>query len=278
MLYFLASIIIWHVENTKNQSIMDSIHNDNIVSPVLPQNQQLLDLEEESGDYSIESGEILEQSNIEEPVISLEDQIKEYSQKSDIQNESNAPTYIINFEALQNINPDTIGWVKVANTNIDYPIVKSSDNDFYLTHNFLKEKNSAGWVFADYRMDFHNPCKNFVIYGHNRRNNSMFGSLDKILHSSWYEKNENKYLFFATLDNNYIAEIFSIYKIKADELSIPIEFKNVDEFSNYINTLNNKSIYNFNTSVSSTDNIVTLYTCDDDNSYRILLHAKLIEI
>ena len=72
--------------------------------------------------------------------------------------------YKINFEELKNKNPNTVAWLKVENTNIEFPVVKANDNSYYLTHNFNKENNSAGWIFADYKNKFNGKDKNIVIY------------------------------------------------------------------------------------------------------------------
>ena len=82
--------------------------------------------------------------------------------------------YKIDFKALKEKNSDTIGWLKVNGTNIEYVVVKGTDNDYYLSHNFEKQNNSAGWIFADYRNKFDYTDYNTVIYGHNMKNDSMF--------------------------------------------------------------------------------------------------------
>ena len=86
----------------------------------------------------------------------------------------------LNFVALKEQNQDTVAWVKVNNTDIDFPVVKTTNNNYYLNHNFSKEYNSAGWIFADYRNKFDGSDRNLIIYGHNRRDGSMFSSLNKI--------------------------------------------------------------------------------------------------
>ena len=78
---------------------------------------------------------------------------------------------------LVNQNNDTVGWIKVNGTTIDYPIVQSSDNEFYLSHSFDKTENRAGWIFSDFRNNLNNFNYNSVIYGHRLRDNTMFGNL-----------------------------------------------------------------------------------------------------
>lgn len=192
--------------------------------------------------------------------------------------DSNYEKLTINFKELKNINPDTVGWVRVKNTNIDYSVVQHSDNSYYLKHNFYKQSNSAGWVFADYRNSFTTLDKNTILYGHHMKNGTMFGDLPRLLEDSWKFENENLYFSFATEENSYKAEIFSVYMMKASELAIPNEFNNDWEFLKYIQQIKELSIHNFNVQVNHNDNIVTLCTCGSTNKYRVVVHAKLVEL
>lgn len=84
--------------------------------------------------------------------------------------------YKVKFEELKQKNSDTVAWLKVENTNIEFPVVQAKDNSYYLTYNFNKKYNVAGWVFADYKNKLNGTDKNIVVYGHNMRDDSMFGS------------------------------------------------------------------------------------------------------
>ena len=106
--------------------------------------------------------------------------------------------YKINFEELKQKNSDTVAWLKVENTNIEFPIVQANNNSYYLTHNFDKKYNVAGWIFADYKNKLDGTDRNIVVYGHNMRNNSMFGSLKDVITEEWYNNEENKYITFVT--------------------------------------------------------------------------------
>ena len=106
--------------------------------------------------------------------------------------------YKINFEELKQKNSDTVAWLKIENTNIEFPIVQANNNSYYLTHNFDKKYNVAGWIFADYKNKLDGTDRNIVVYGHNMRNNSMFGSLKDVITEEWYNNEENKYITFVT--------------------------------------------------------------------------------
>ena len=199
-----------------------------------------------------------------------------YEASTTIIRDKEIKTQEINFNELIKSNNEIKGWIKVNNTNINYPFVQSSDNEFYLSHDLYKKYNSAGWIFADYRNNLENLDKNTIIYGHNRLNNSMFAELEKTLNPEWYKNEDNKYILFNTKHNNYVAEIVSIYKVKAEDFIASNNFSG-DEFLNYIDKIKSKSIYDFETDIDVSDKIITLYTCDKTSKNRIIIHAKLIE-
>ena len=180
--------------------------------------------------------------------------------------------YNVDFDKLKDINNDTVGWLKVKGTNIEYAVVKSNNNSYYLNHNFEKEENSAGWIFADYRNKLDGTDKNIIIYGHNRKNNSMFGSLKNILTEEWYSNQDNLVIDFITKNEYQKYQVFSVYKIENEDYYINTEFIE-NEFESFINTLKHRSIKDFNVQTSANDTILTLSTCADSNKYRVVLHA-----
>ncbi len=184
----------------------------------------------------------------------------------------------IDFNELKEKNPDTVGFIKVNGTNINYPVVQTDDNRFYLNHAFDKSINNAGWIFADYRNDMVNFGKNTIIYGHGRLNNTMFGSLKNILKSSWYNNKDNYIIKFSTPTENTLWQVFSIYSIKVESYYITTDFNTLDEYNTFLQTLKNRSQKNFNTNVNVNDKIITLSTCQDvAGSGRVVMHAKLIK-
>ena len=190
--------------------------------------------------------------------------------------DENKKEYKIDFNKLKDQNNETVAWIKVNNTNIEYPVVKESNNSFYLNHSFDKSNNSAGWIFADSRNKFDNTDKNIVIYGHNMKDNSMFGSLKNILNSDWYDNEENTNITLYTENEKCIYKVFSIYKIESEDYYIKTEFSDDNNFEQFVNTIKKRSIKEFNTDVSKDDNILTLSTCANNNKYRVVLHAKKI--
>ena len=191
--------------------------------------------------------------------------------------DENKDEYTVDFNKLKEQNNETIAWLKVNNTNVEYPVVKGTNNSFYLNHSFDKSSNSAGWIFADCRNKFDNTDKNIVIYGHNMRDGSMFGSMLNILNSKWYENEENTNITLYTENEKSIYKVFSVYKIKNEDYYIKTEFKNDNEFEGFIKNLKKRSIKDFNVDVSKDDNILTLSTCANNNKYRVVLHAKKVK-
>ena len=185
------------------------------------------------------------------------------------------PLIDVNISDLKKKNNDTIGWINVNNTNINYPFVQSKDNDYYLHHSYDKKYNNAGWVFLDYRNNKKLTDKNNIIYGHHRVNNTMFTSLLDALNNDWYTNKDNHIIRLSLEEENTMWQIISVYKIPVESYYITVNFTD-NEFQNFIDTILERSIYNFNSKVTTNDNILTLSTCFDDNN-RVVVHAKLIK-
>lgn len=196
---------------------------------------------------------------------------KEVNQYS---NSENILLKSVNFEKLKDINEDTVGWIKVNGTKINYPIVKTDNNNYYLNHSYNKKVNSAGWIFLDYRNNLDNFSKNTIIYGHGRMNNTMFGSLKQVVQNKWYTNKNNHYINILTPTTNSTWEVFSTYTIEPESYYIKTKFTD-NEYLEFLNTLKNRSVYNYNVTLSETDNILTLSSCYN-NKKRVVLHAKLI--
>ena len=181
----------------------------------------------------------------------------------------------IDFNKLKQLNTDTVAWLKINGTQIEYPVVKSKDNSYYLTHNFYNSYNKAGWIFADYKNKLDGTDKNIVIYGHNREDSSMFASLKNILTKDWYENEANLKINLSTEQENSIYQVFSVYKIKNEDYYITTQFTQ-ESFNSYIDTMKKRSIKDFGIDVNPDDKILTLSTCDNNTKYRIVLHAKKV--
>ena len=185
--------------------------------------------------------------------------------------------YNIDFKSLKEQNSDTIAYVKVNGTNIDYVVVKGNDNSYYLKHNFNKEYNVAGWIFSDYHNKFDETDKNIVIFGHNTKDGSMFGTLKNILSEDWQKNEDNLKVVLVTEKDTYYYQVFSTYEIIPEEYYIKTEFKNIEDVGDFIDKVKARSNYNYNVEVKSSDKILTLSSCTSSGTKRVVLHAKLIE-
>ena len=193
--------------------------------------------------------------------------------------DDNTESGLINVDLndLRGINSDTVGYIKVNNTNINYPVVQTTNNTFYLTHTFDKTENKAGWVFMDYRNHNDNFDTNTILYAHGRLDNTMFGSLRKVIKEEWYTNPDNYILQYS---NDYYSskwQVFSIYRVKETDDYIKTNFSSNEEYNSFINLINGRSIYDFNVSVTTNDNIITLSSCYNDTD-RMVLHAKLVSM
>ena len=184
--------------------------------------------------------------------------------------------YVVDFDELKKQNSDIVAYIKIPNSNINYTVVKTDNNDYYLNHNFNREYSSAGWIFADYRNKFDGTDKNIVIYGHSMKDESMFGSVYKLFDTNWLSNSNNLDIVFNTPDGDMKYRIFSMYKIEVEDYYITTEFNGDDEFGNFIRTLKSRSDRYINVDVSKDDYILTLSTCTSDNNKRIVVHAKRV--
>ena len=241
----IGKIILWQLDNNKSKGIKDEV------------------------DTIAEVDEIEDNENTElinEPT----------DQNSDYWYYISFPLINVDFSELKKKNSDTVAWINVNNTNINYPIVQTSDNDFYLDHSYDKSYNEAGWVFLDYRNDSSFSDKNTIIYAHSRLDKTMFGSLSKTLKPEWYENKDNHIIRISNEKENSLWQIFSVYVIETESYYITTNFNSDEEYLTFLETMKSRSRYDFDTNLSASDRIITLSTCYDDDR-KTVVHAKLIK-
>ena len=176
------------------------------------------------------------------------------------QDQSKEGNYVnsANEEELKSINSDYKMWIQIENTNINYPVVQGSDNDYYLKHNFRKESNISGTVFVESANDIDND-KNIILYGHNMRNGTMFNNITSYKEESFFDAdNRIKIIMNNTL---YEYEVFSVYVKNVSEVNLAIGFASEDEFINYAYNESEESLYKKDVDFSAEDNLITLVTC-----------------
>lgn len=176
-------------------------------------------------------------------------------------------------KSLSELNPDFKLWIKVDKTNIDYPVVQTTNNDHYLKYDFYNKPSDSGCIFMDYRNNV--KSKNIILYGHNMRNKTMFNNLLKFKDKDFFDEN-NKIRVFKD-NKEYIYEVFSVYTTDSKYDYLITNFNNPNEFKNYINNKKNKSLFKSNIKVNSNDKIITLSTCSYEfDDARTVVHAKLL--
>ena len=110
------------------------------------------------------------------------------------------PMLAIDFEALKKLNPHIVAWIHIPGTPVSYPVTQGEDNSYYLTRTFSKAYNGAGCIFMDYRSSLPSEGGNTVLYGHNMKNGSMFGSLKRYWDNEYYREHSSFYLYTAEGD------------------------------------------------------------------------------
>lgn len=180
------------------------------------------------------------------------------------------------FEKLKEINNDTVGWLTVNNTKIDYPVVQSTDNDYYLYRDYYKNKNRHGWIYMDYRNNIEDLSDNTIIFGHNLANQKMFGTLRYVTNPSWYKKSSNQIITFNTTKATMKWQIISIYKIPVTNDYLVANFASSEDKLNFLDMITQRSIYDFNATYDENTKIITLSTCSNGSKDRLVVHAKLI--
>ncbi|MBQ7140391.1 MAG: class B sortase [Bacilli bacterium] len=214
----------------------------------------------------------------EEPTV-VEPEVIPEPETNTNQNINTTPTLTQDFTKLLEINSDTVGWLTVNNTKIDYPVVQSENNKYYLNKSFYKKNSIAGWIYMDYRNNIDNLDQNTIIYGHSGMKNSiMFSSLNKIMKDAWLKNTSNHIITFNTLNANMKWQIFSVYVVEPtfDYLRNNY-YDDGTRFTNFLNDVKSRSIYNFNVDVTNQDNILTLSTCYEQGTKRLVVHAKLLK-
>lgn len=254
--FLMARFIKWQLENNSIKNQIDDIYSMMSVNEVVS-NGAITDVKDE----------VVNTPVVNEP---------QNTRPSDYWYYMSMSMLDVDFKELKAKNNETAGWIQVAGTNVNYPYVHTSDNKYYLKHSFDKSYNSAGWVFLDYRNEPNEFGRNNILYAHGRLDNTMFGSLKKIVTPAWYNNSNNYVIKTSTEEVNALWQVFSVYTILPESYYIRTRFDD-SEFETFLNTITSRSVHNFNVITSTDDKILTLSTCYDEK-LRVVLHAKLIKI
>ena len=182
----------------------------------------------------------------------------------------------VSIKELRKTNEQVVSWITVDGTNINYPIVKGTDNSYYLNHDINGNLKLSGWTFMDYRNNTDLSDENTIFYGHNLANKTSFGSLSNLFTKKWYNKS-NHYIVVLNESGKHVYEIFSVYTIDPEVYYLQNSFEDKDSFYSFLKSLKKRSIYDFDVSLKNTDKIITLSTCTSDNKSRNVVHARLMK-
>lgn len=198
---------------------------------------------------------------------------------TDKKEETNKYVFENSLSKLKKINNETVAYIVVPNTEISYPVVQHSDNGYYLVRDFYKKKSSIGWIYADYRNNLNELNDNTIIYGHNMGNGTMFGSLKKVLDSSWRKKESNMIITLDTLKGQYKFKIFSAYKVDYTTDYLITDFESKKEKEEYIKLITGRNLIKTDVNLTLDDKILTLSTCsgNSSNNRRLVVHAVLLK-
>lgn len=178
--------------------------------------------------------------------------------------------------SLMEINQDVVGYLKVNNTNVDYPVVQADDNVYYLNHNLYQQSDQNGWIYMDFRNSVASLNDNTIIYGHNMYYSGvMFGTLHRVQTSNWQKDPNNLIISFNTMYSTMNWQIFSIYAVQKTSDYLRVSFTDANDKMEYINMVKKRSNKDFQVEVDVNDKILTLSTCTGNNA-RLVIHAKLL--
>ncbi len=192
-------------------------------------------------------------------------------------------TVLDEYKSLYNQNKNLIGWLKIADTNIDYPVMQTEDNEYYLDHDVNDETDKNGTLFMDYQCDVLKPSSNFIIYGHNMRSGNMFGNLDNYKSADYCKK--HPYIAFDTIYEKAVYQVMYVFQshiYTEDEITFKyyqmIDIASEREFESNMKSMQEISLYNTGVEAVFGDQLLTLSTCDySEDDGRFVVVAKRIQ-
>ncbi len=200
-----------------------------------------------------------------------------------VEDEIVIPDILPEYELIHQKNQKLIGWVKIDNTIIDYPVMQTVNNEYYLDHNFNQEEDRNGCIFMDYQCDVIKGCDNIILYGHHMKSGKMFGTLNKYSKQSYYE--EHPTIQFDTIYEKGTYQVMYVFRSKVyseEEVTFKYyQFINAAsemEFDSAMNEMAALSLYDTGVTAAYGDKLLTLSTCDyQEKKGRFVVVAKKID-
>lgn len=207
----------------------------------------------------------------------IEQTTSEKSGESEEEPVKEKPYPDVDFAGLKSVNSDVIGWIYVPDTEINYPIVHTSDNDYYLDHLVDRTQNPAGAIFLDTRNPSDFSDLHSIIYGHHMKNGSMFAALKGYKKQDFFDGHKTGYLI--TQDAAYSIDFFAGHVANVEENAWQLDFDDAADFDNWIKSLKEISAFKSDIEPQYGDRIFTLSTCSYEfDDARFVLSGKLTKI
>lgn len=193
------------------------------------------------------------------------------------------PDVLEDYKTLYNKNKKLIGWLKIDGTIIDYPVMQTSNNEYYLTHNFNQEKDNNGSIFMDKDCVAYPRSQNLILYGHHMKSGNMFGDLEKYAKESYYEK--HSIIQFDTIYEKSTYQVMYVFRtkvLKENEIAFKyyqfIDANSGEEFNSYMKEMAEMSLYDTGVTAEYGEELLTLSTCDHSQTDgRFVVVAKRIQ-
>lgn len=193
------------------------------------------------------------------------------------------PDVLDEYKTLYNKNRRLIGWLKIDDTIIDYPVMQTTNNEYYLDHNFNQEKDNNGSIFMDKDCAAWPRSQNLILYGHHMRSGKMFGDLEKYAKESYYK--EHSVIQFDTIYEKGVYQVMYVFRtkvLKENEIAFKyyqfIDANSGEEFNSYMKEMEEMSLYDTGVTAGYGDDLLTLSTCDHSQTDgRFVVVAKRVQ-
>ena len=197
--------------------------------------------------------------------------------------EKDKPPILEKYKTLYGKNKKLIGWLKIDDTNIDYPVMQTVNNEYYLDHNYNQEYDKNGSLFLDKDCNAAFPNTNMIIYGHHMKTGNMFGNLNYYSKESYFK--EHPQFQFDTIYEEGVYDIMYVFRSRIySEEEIVFKYyqfldaTSADEFYSYMDEMANLSLYDTGVTASYGDKLITLSTCDSsEEDGRFVVVAKKVK-
>ncbi len=236
-----------------------------------------------TADASVYEGELLANvEDLEKTASEVEEKVEGAAKEDAVENGTTKvlPLLVnpIDFTKLHEINEDIIGWIRLGALDISYPVAQAADNDYYLHRTFERQDNFAGCIFLNYSNSKYFTDQNSLVYGHNMRNGSMFGTLKNLSDQKLYDQNPYFWIFTPTLIYQY--KIFSVREVAlGGDTDVYFTRYTTQDFQSFLDRAVKESrIDSHDTAVTTDDRIVTLSTCTGNDATRFIVQGKLFQI